>query len=1437
MAQTVSGTFRIIDRASGPLRRMEEQARRTDRAMRDMGLSMDKTATQAQNRRYEEASQHLRNMQRETKATDRDMDRLGKRSDSLTTKLAKLGGALYGLTKIFQILKFPAMIAGVSLLVKWVGALGGGLVALMPKLTDLVGVVGAAPAVFTGLGLAIGATKLAFSGFGKALSGNKEAIKGLTPEARKFLTTIKQYQPVMKELRQSAQKGLFPGLDEALRRAQRGVPMLQRLLNRAGSTVGGGVASLTRSLTGPQFLKDFERLGNIGLRQISRIFPVLANLAHAFVNVGIAAGPFVDWMTKAVVRASQSIRVWAATGRETGKLGKFFDNTKKSMQTFGSILHNLWDTFRGIGHAARALGDDLWGSADKTTKKWAQWANSVKGQAWLTTYFDNIRGTLHETFGLVGDLFRAIMRLSNDRSMAGLVGKLREMVPLLEKVFGNTASELGGPLLDAVKGFLQVFSNTPYFGSFVKLLAQMANLVGWLSEKIPGVSSIILGITAYKLFGPAIGAVTKLAQSWGLVATNATAAAGAQAAAAGAGGLAAAGGAVAGSTRLGVLGRYNLARNPVGPVTAAGVGPAGASRMGAAGVAMRGVGGAAMAGLAAAGRAYWPIAALFGLSGAISGGTGGQGMAGLVTNFASGATMGLVPSTDQINAATQKRFEGRAGRAVQRALRGGPLGPHVMYGGDKPVYRWNEPDRQWTPGIAGQVQRTRMLMEARGVLQGTRAYGSASYGAATIAAAATDDKQKKDLIASLNQEIRARRQLVRQMHEDRVGRSVTRAGSTIADIQKAFGINVRGRGGAPTALNIAARQTGAAMLGSKTVQGRYTIASGMLDFARDLERRGGPKDAVERVMRSIRAAFRKTGREVAIVNGQIFTNAKGEWGAIADQIGSRAEEALRRTGGAFAGIAGEAVHALTLMGFSPSRSKALVKAVEAGGLQGKQASDIVKRGRGGQNPTPYAPGYTPGTKNARGGRINGRGLHDTVPVGGGTIAAPGELIVNRHTERRIDAALRPLGTTLGLEVGREGRPHNWPVGGTFRLNRRENARTGRRQGSDGAMPGGGGGLGSGFGGGGIVALGRYLQSQGFAVGENPAFGGVHPVHVKNSWHYRGAALDVNADTMPGGEMKNLDRLYAWLNSNRAALNIVELLWRVPNHFDHLHVAMGGAGAAVGALGGAVGGAAAAKIAQIRKLRARKSGLGGAPGKIADAASGLYAEAMTKALNTKLKREGITVPGGGGGGGGGGGVTGKVSWFTGQTMASGLNASTTPGIALNLNPGTDTGWNNPTIDKWLAQRKRFRVSIQGHSAVLPLVDKGPAGFTNRAIDVTAPGVSALGFTTANFPTDAIGTATAMARGGRIRNAGWFGGGGTVTAKGPTILGIGDRGTETAHITRGGGRTGGIRIGKIVVQNHRDGDIRRQIKREVEQAFNDLGDMLSTMPLEDAEEAVA
>jgi hypothetical protein len=99
----------------------------------------------------------------------------------------------------------------------------------------------------------------------------------------------------------------------------------------------------------------------------------------------------------------------------------------------------------------------------------------------------------------------------------------------------------------------------------------------------------------------------------------------------------------------------------------------------------------------------------------------------------------------------------------------------------------------------------------------------------------------------------------------------------------------------------------------------------------------------------------------------------------------------------------------------------------------------------------------------------------------------------------------------------------------------------------GDLPGMGG-----YASGGLVEFGKRLQSMGFHVGENKAFGGVAPVHAKNSWHYRNGAIDVNWDGH-GQAFEN-----AKINSilGLAKQYGLRTIWQYPNHYDHAHFDIG-----------------------------------------------------------------------------------------------------------------------------------------------------------------------------------------------------------------------------------------------------------------------------------------
>jgi hypothetical protein len=92
----------------------------------------------------------------------------------------------------------------------------------------------------------------------------------------------------------------------------------------------------------------------------------------------------------------------------------------------------------------------------------------------------------------------------------------------------------------------------------------------------------------------------------------------------------------------------------------------------------------------------------------------------------------------------------------------------------------------------------------------------------------------------------------------------------------------------------------------------------------------------------------------------------------------------------------------------------------------------------------------------------------------------------------------------------------------------------------------------------IVALGKALQGMGVRVSEHPAFGSVGR-HARNSAHYSGNAIDVNAgygiveaDHPQWGP--KFDQL-----AKMAQAAGYKVIWRSAGHKDHLHIQTGGSG--------------------------------------------------------------------------------------------------------------------------------------------------------------------------------------------------------------------------------------------------------------------------------------
>lgn len=643
-----------------------------------------------------------------------------------------------------------------------------------------------------------------------------------------------------------------------------------------------------------------------------------------------------------------------------------------------------------------------------------------------------------------------------------------------------------------------------------------------------------------------------------------------------------------------------------------------------------------------------------------------------------------------------------------------------------------------------------------------------------------------------------------------------RGRAALGDIREALGVELRhGQQGA--------RQATLETLGNR-IAGFHSPVAGKafgqeaLGLAREIERENPKlKGAVDELAQTIERRFERMGEQVKIIHGRIVDVSTKSWEAVANAIDSNTQRAYARGSKNLTALEQRAFDILREMGFSKSTAMQITRQALHGGEAGKLAGEAQGAGKATAEVHGHLdPHFLPGRHGATGMRLGGQGLHDTVNLGGGNFAAPGELVSNRHTERRIDQMLAPYGTTMGREIAREGRAHSEQ----FRA-----FATGGRTGSNwrGIGPAG---LHSGIRKVAADVLGHF---PGLSV--TSTTGGSH---VSGSYHYLGEAVDVAGSTgvmHAASEWIKRSGLYRQLTEgiHNPNLSVNEGHFVDPSyysavwaeHANHIHLAVAhavgqllGGGGGFGRRSGAGGGG----FPQIH-LKGLKSGMGGLTGAISDRANSMVAAGMSKRLNAILGKRGGGLGGGGlthGGGSrsaverqiaqvlfrhganrvGAAGIIGNAYRESGMdpgaegTGGGGLWGFTSGAISLaNLKRAGGSNWENPGFQTEFMLR-------HGGQGLLSRLNR--AGSPEKAAALfmqlwERPGIPALADREAGAR---VAFNQGFSTGGRTPGfAGWYARGGHFRVSRPTIFGVGENGAEDVHIlprNRRGGSGGGHSI---------------------------------------------
>lgn len=355
-----------------------------------------------------------------------------------------------------------------------VGSAGAGLLGAGAIGTSAVGVLAvglgsiaavAIPAVagIKAVTTATDALEKAQADYGK---GSKEAqqaqanLNGVIADAGPLAATIASKLGDLgdewSKVSKPAQQALLGIILPALKLVAALMPTVASIAKTSLDAIGKALGPVFAGLSSPAFRKVLTELGDAFAKLAAPVIGAGANLIRAFLNVAVAASPFLIQIADAFERWTRS----------------FADSLSPGAQLTGLIrglvgqLHSWWDLAKSLGaimvtifSAGAGAGQGLVNMLTGLLTQWNAWLNTKSGQQAMTTFFKNSATLVVALFDALGPLIGSLIQLTIDL-MPTFTLVLKAITPIFNVAAGAVsalAGALGSRLVQAVAVAALVF--------------------------------------------------------------------------------------------------------------------------------------------------------------------------------------------------------------------------------------------------------------------------------------------------------------------------------------------------------------------------------------------------------------------------------------------------------------------------------------------------------------------------------------------------------------------------------------------------------------------------------------------------------------------------------------------------------------------------------------------------------------------------------------------------------------------------------------------------------------------------------------------------------------------------------------------------------------------------------------------------------------------
>lgn len=460
---------------------------------------------------------------------------------------------LKGINPPIRTLVLAGLVSLLQPLVALLGSVGAGGVALVAGLSPAVGVVGALAGGLFSLAAAGGAGALAFNGFGKAVSAHlailkkaRDGTKVTEEDLRQLRLELRDLPPSMRDaaletaklgnafydVRRNVQVAFFDRVRGKIAPlAEHTIPALNRGLTSMADRLGLTARNFLTFFGSKGFANDLTTIFRPATRLTRSFGLALVDITRAAVDFTVSSGPLLDRVSGWVTAFGSWVRDVAEVGRETGKTTRFLDRAADKAEQLGRIVADAFRGLFGIFRAGSDAGDDMLNRIERAFDRWADWVNSPEGQKAISDWIDKALPAFYQFVGLIGDIGKALGRLSVDSNLAGLIEAIRkDLLPPLEEFLSNLGRNVGPQVIELLSNIIQFVSHmSDAAGPVSKLFGALNNIFGainnFLAENPTIATTLGTIVGSFLVLATTLGILNRL--SFGKVAKGITGIAGA----------------------------------------------------------------------------------------------------------------------------------------------------------------------------------------------------------------------------------------------------------------------------------------------------------------------------------------------------------------------------------------------------------------------------------------------------------------------------------------------------------------------------------------------------------------------------------------------------------------------------------------------------------------------------------------------------------------------------------------------------------------------------------------------------------------------------------------------------------------------------------------------------------------------------------------------